>query len=387
MINPLEKRPLSGHAQQAARKTAVAGFLTNVALTLIKGGGGWVSGSQALIADAIHSLSDLITDIISFVAVQLGRAEADYSHPYGHGKFETFGTLILSVFMVGTAVGIGWHLMQDIMAEKAVLGIGYVALIAAGFSVLLNEGLFRYCLHEGHKVDAKPIIANAWHHRADGLSSVAVFAGITLHLIGFEFGDTIAAGVVVLFLLKVAYTLGRDAFDELVDAAIPASEQASIAATITGTDGVEACHLLRGRRLGSETLVDVNLGVDPLISVSEGHRIAEMVEKNVKEAHPKVVDITVHIEPVDHEHHPEKLDAGPSRDNLEALTRDIIARKCPDAEISDITLHFVDNQAKADIVFNIFPLEDNAGEQNKNALEAALLAQTSFAQVRLLITL
>lgn len=385
-----EKHAQTKQAQQAARHTTVAGLLTNAVLTLIKGGGGWVSGSQALVADAIHSLADLITDIISFVAVHLGRAEADHSHPYGHGKFETFGTLILSVFLVATAVSIGWNVIHNIMAEKEALGFGAVALIAAGSSVLLNEALFRYCLHEGEKVNAKPIIANAWHHRADGLSSVAVFAGIALQLIGFEHGDALAAGIVVLFLLKVAYTLGRDAFNELVDAAIPASEQASITATITSTEGVKACHLLRGRRIGNDTILDVHVDVDPFLSVSEGHRIAELVEHHIKKAFAKVTDVTVHIDPAEHEHEPQVAAAQPSREEMEALIKTRVAYSCPDAKVSNMTLHFVDHEIQADIVFSAFPhtAKNQPSEKCKDALETALLKEdTPFKNVRLLIKL
>ena len=370
-----------GTARRAAWRTSIAGALTNLALTAIKGGGGWISGSQALIADAIHSLADLLTDIIAFVAVLLGRAEADETHPYGHGKFETFGTLVLSLFLLSTAVGLAWHLTRSFLAGEVAYNLGTAALVAAGASVLLNEGLFRYALHQGRKADSKAIIANAWHHRADGLSSVAVFAGITLNVLGFDYGDIAAAGLVVLFLLKVAYNLGREAFDELVDAAIPEAEQAAMGETIAQTEGVLDCHMLRGRHLGGDTILDVHVDVSPFISVSEGHRIAELVEHNIKRKHPKVTDVTVHIDPADHHHAPRQAAAIPSRAAMEATIRKTAASIAPKAEIKSITLHFVDHQARVDILFSTFP-ED---EKTKQKLQKGLTKpDTPFSSVRLL---
>lgn len=368
-------------AKGAARRTSIAGALTNLLLTGIKGFGGIYSGSQALIADAVHSLVDLLTDIIAFVAVLLGRAEADDSHPYGHGKFETFGTLILSVFLFATAAGLGWNLMVSFTEGKAAHNLGTVALVAAGLSVLLNEALFRYCLYEGQKTDTKPIIANAWHHRADGLSSVAVFVGILLNLAGFEYGDFLAAAVVVGFLVKVSYSLGREAFDELVDAAIEPEEQEKMLGTITKTEGVLDCHMLRARRLGGDIVVDVHVDVNPLISVSEGHRIAETVEYNITQTHKDVTDVTVHIDPAEHSHEPPKAAAGPTRRQMETAIKKTIKDINPKAEIEAITLHFIDHSAQAEIVFSAFP----GGKAKKEQVKEALTKQSSpFKKVRLL---
>lgn len=371
-------------AKGAARRTAIAGVLVNLSLTAIKGAGGFLSGSQALIADAVHSLVDLLTDVIAFVAVLLGRAEADDTHPYGHGKFETFGTLVLSLFLFGTAAGLGWHLVENFLAGKAAHNLGAIALIAAGFSVVLNEALFRYCLKEGQKADSKPIIANAWHHRADGLSSVAVLVGITLNIMGFAYGDFLAAAFVVGFLVKVAFSLGREAFDELVDAAIDPKAQDAMAKTIAKTEGVLDCHMLRARRIGGDIVVDVHVDVSPLISVSEGHRIAEMVEYNITEGHKDVTDVTVHIDPADHTHKPPKAAAGPSRADMEKTIISIIRKICPEAEIETITLHFIDHSTKAEIVFSSFP----DAEGKKAAVKKALTEDgTPFKKAHLLVKL
>ena len=368
-------------AQKAARRTSLVGALTNITLVLIKGFGGWASGSQALIADAIHSLADLLTDIIAVIAVALGRAEADESHPYGHGKFETFGTLVLSLFLFATALGIGWQMLENLRSGNLGSDISRLALFAAGLSILLNEILFRYCLFEGTKVNSKTIIANAWHHRADGLSSIAVFIGIGLSLMGFPYGDFLATGVVTLFLIHIAYKFGKDAFDELVDTAIPEEERAIMSRTVSQSEGVVNCHTLRGRRLGGDTVLDAYVEVDPLISMSEGHRITEIVEYNIKKKHPAVSDVTVHIEPIGHTHDLSESAVSPSREEMEALIRATVSEICPKADICSVTLHFVDGKTHAEIIFNKFPCD----VPKKEALKKALLEKkTPFNEVSLL---
>ena len=338
-------------AKKAATRTSVVGAMTNLSLVAIKGFGGMATGSQALIADAIHSAGDLVTDLIAFVAVQLGRNDADDSHPYGHGKFETFGTLVLSVVLAGVGIGVFWNLIQQLISGET-HQLGPMALVAAGASVVLNEALFRYTLIEGKKVNSKTIIANAWHHRADGLSSIAVFAGIGLNMFGFTYGDHVAAAIVGAILLKIAYSLGREAFDELVEAAVPEGQQHLIKEAIDKTEGVLDCHMMRARFLGGDILIDAHIDVDPLISVSEGHRIAELVEYNITKVCPEAVDVTIHVDPLEHSHEPPKAAKQPSRPALEQLIYEVVSRTAPKAKIMGVTFHFIDDVRRADIVFS-----------------------------------
>ena len=338
-------------AKSAATRTSIIGGLTNLSLVAIKGAGGVMTGSQALIADAIHSAGDLVTDVIAYVAVHAGRNDADESHPYGHGKFETFGTLVLSVVLAGVGIGVIWNLVHELMSGET-QKLGVMALAAAGASIVFNEALFRYTLFEGKKVNSKTIIANAWHHRADGLSSVAVFAGIGLNMLGFEYGDHVAAAIVAFILLKISYSLGREAFDELVEAAVPEAQQILINKAIDKTEGVLDCHMMRARYLGGDILIDVHIDVDPLISVSEGHRIAELVEYNITQVCPEAVDVTVHVDPLEHSHEPPKAAKQPSRPELEHLIHDTVNRIIPKAKIVGITFHFIDDVQRADIIFS-----------------------------------
>lgn len=356
-------------AKNAATRTSVIGALVNLSLVGIKGAVGTMTGSQALIADAIHSAGDLVTDIIAYFAVHLGRNDADDTHPYGHGKFETFGTLLLSVVLAGVGVGILWNLTQQLLSGET-RALGTLALAAAAISVVLNEALFRYTLYEGKKVNSKTIIANAWHHRADGLSSVAVFGGIGLNMLGFSYGDHVAAAIVAVILLKIAYSLGREAFDELVEAAVHEDQQTLIADAIHKTEGVLDCHMMRARFLGGAILVDVHVDVDPLISVSEGHRIAELVEYNIMKVCPLATDVTVHVDPKEHSHEPPKAAKQPTRPELEAFIRAEVKKIAPKAVVQGVTFHFIDEIQQADIIFKGISYEELIA--HKPAIEKAL---------------
>ena len=364
-----EKTETSKAAVAAARRTSLVSAVINLLLVVVKGGLGFLGGSQALIADAAHSLADLTTDILTYAAVHVGRAEADDNHPYGHGKFETFGTLVLAVLLALTGIGIGFYAANSLW-HGHYHELSLLAVVAALASVLLNEGLFRYCLYEGRLIGSSAIIANAWHHRADGLSSLAALVGITLALFGWPIFDHLAAAAVAVILCHMAYTMGRDAFDELVDTALPAETQAKMQAIIIATEGVVDCHLLRSRRLGGSIMVDVHVDVDPLISVSEGHRIAELVEYRLLEAEPDASDIIVHIDPASHQHEPPVAAAQPSRKELEDRCRAIVAATCPAAQIKALTLHFIDSDAKADLLLSHPDL--SILQQQKAALTEAL---------------
>ncbi len=366
-------------AQKAAKRTSIVGAVVNLTLTAVKGVIGALTGSQALIADAVHSASDLLTDIIAFVAVQLGREDADEGHPYGHGKFETFGTLILSVLLALVASGIIINVVDDFL-HGTPQKLTDLALIAAGLSILLNEGLFRYALHEGTKVNSKPIIANAWHHRADGLSSIAVFVGIGLNMLGFVYGDYIAAAIVAIMLFKISYGFGHDAFNELVDAAVPKKQQQRMLTAIKNSEGVLDCHMLRARHIGGDIMVDVHVDVDPRISVSEGHHIAELVEFNINKEIPNAIDITVHIDPAKHEHEPPKAAAALTRNKLEKIINNTINNTIPDAVIEHITLHFIGAEKHADIIFSHIS-QDELNKHKKAIIEELTNQENLFSTV------
>lgn len=335
-------------ATQAAKRTMWVSLIGNFVLVAIKGGMGLATQSQALIADAIHSLADTSSDVLAYIAVKIGRHEADASHPYGHGKFETFCTLILAALLAATGLGIVWYAIESIMQQKLPHDLSWTALVAVLFSIGIKELLFRYCLKEGEAVNSKAIIANAWHHRSDSLSSIATLIGIALTLAGYPMFDAVAAVVVAVILLRMAYSMGRESFDELVDAAIDDKQLQKFTRIMQKTEGVVAVHDLRARRLGADLLVDAHVEVNPFISVSEGHRIAELVEFRLKKAAPQVSDVVVHIDPAHHDHKDEPETQ--NRSDIEAQVRQIISGILPGTEVVLLTLHFIDDDCYGDVV-------------------------------------
>ena len=283
-----------------ARVTYV-GALVNIFLVVIKVGVGILGQSAALIADGIHSLSDLVSDIFVIIAIKLGSREADYDHPYGHRRFETMATVLLGTGLVIVAAGIAWGAIERLMdppklwiPDQDTMGIALV-------SILANEWLFHYTRRVGELTRSKLLLANAWHHRSDAFSSVVVLFGIAAVFMGYPFADAVAAVVVALMIAKMGVSLVLESINELVDSSLPEEYVREIRRVITQTSGVYSIHLLRTRRMGEDAYIDAHIVVDPRISVSEGHMIGDRVRDNLKTEFDDVVDVLVHIDPEDDE--------------------------------------------------------------------------------------
>jgi cation diffusion facilitator family transporter len=370
-------------ARRVGRVTSFVSAAVNLFLVAVKLVFGVITGSAALIADGVHSLADLLTDILTLVAVQLGRTEADDTHPYGHGKFETFGALGLSLVLMATGAYLFYEAAVIVYTGAPLSPLPAIALYAAAISVVANELLFRYCLREGKRVHSNVIIANAWHHRADGLSSLAALVGIGLSVAGFPLFDPLAAALVALVVMKMAYKIGRESFDELVDAAVDTPTQERINALITEAAGVRDCHMMRARKLGGEILVDVHVDVDSHISVSEGHIIAERVEHALKKNIEAVADVVVHIDPKG------GGNVSPTLPRRSALKKTILEALAPalDTEAEPvILLHYFDHHLEADIA-----VPERLGKALKKQAPALLDALRAprgpFRDVRLHLTL
>lgn len=335
-------------ARRVGRLTSVVSAVVNLFLVGIKLFFGFLSGSTALIADGIHSLADLLTDILTLVSVQIGRTEADDSHPYGHGKFETFGALTLSIILFLTGAGLLYSAAEQLYSGETLSPLPAVAMYAALISVIANELLFRFCLVQGQKVNSNIIIANAWHHRADGLSSLAALVGIGLSVAGFPIFDPIAAIAVALVVMKMAVSIGRESFDELVDAAVDQKTQDEITTVINDAAGVYDHHMMRARKLGGQILVDVHVDVASHISVSEGHLVAERVEHALKQHVKSVSDVIVHIDP---KGSGQVSPTAPRRTELATRVTEEVHRHLPNVAEPDLQLHYFDHHIEADLAF------------------------------------
>jgi cation diffusion facilitator family transporter len=285
------------------RNVTLIGSFINAILTIGKIIAGIVGNSSAMIADGIHSLSDFITDVIVIAFIKVSGKERDKNHQYGHGKFETFATMLISfaLFMVGLGILIsGSGKIIDSLKGELIEKPGYIALYAALISIIFKEGLFWYTKIEGKRVNSQAMIANAWHHRSDALSSIGTALGISgAILLGerWRILDPIAGVVVSLFILKVAWDIAKPSIDELLDSSLPETIEKEIEEIISGTKGVENFHNLRTRKIGEIISVEVHIKVDKDMTVELSHQIATEIEITIRKRFGERTHIIVHIEP------------------------------------------------------------------------------------------
>ncbi len=287
----------------ASQRVTIVGAVVNLLLSAVKLIVGTIAGSAALVADGIHSLSDLASDaLVLFAAKHAGEAP-DEEHPYGHGRFETAATLGLGILLGIVALGIVWDAVERAAGSAHIIP-GQLAIYAALFSILANEGLYWYTIVVARRVNSDMLRANAWHHRSDAISSIVVLIGIVGAMIGWPYLDSLAAVIVGVMVAKIGWDLGWEAVRELVDAALDPEEVQKAHETIVAIDGVRSVHMLRTRRQGHQAAADVHVQVDPRLSVSEGHMISQAVEDELKAAVEAINDVTVHIDPEDDEEAP-----------------------------------------------------------------------------------
>ena len=281
------------------RRLTLIGGVLDLFLGFVKVLVGYIGNSQALIADGIHSLSDLITDILVLVATKQSAQAADEGHPYGHDRIQTLVSLALAGSLGIIAIVIAWDAVIRIVSPESLLQPGFWPLAVAAISVVSKEGYFQYIVRHPTAATSRMLYANAWHSRSDALSSLAVIVGVGGVLAGFAWADAFAAIVVAGLLLVVAYRIGREGAEELIDSAASPVLNANMRKTILSIEGVRDSHELRTRRMADKVLADVHIRVDPLISVSEGHRIGDEVMDTLKTRFPEVGDVVVHIDPED----------------------------------------------------------------------------------------
>ena len=281
------------------RRLTLIGGVLDLFLGFVKVLVGYIGNSQALIADGIHSLSDLITDILVLVATKQSAQAADEGHPYGHDRIQTLVSLALAGSLGIIAIVIAWDAVIRIVSPESLLQPGFWPLAVAAISVVSKEGYFQYVVRHTSTATSRMLYANAWHSRSDALSSLAVIVGVGGVLAGFAWADAFAAIVVAGLLLVVAYRIGREGAEELIDSAASPVLNANMRKTILSIEGVRDSHELRTRRMADKVLADVHIRVDPLISVSEGHRIGDEVMDTLKTRFPEVGDVVVHIDPED----------------------------------------------------------------------------------------
>jgi cation diffusion facilitator family transporter len=276
-------------------KATLIGALANLLLSAVKFIGGIVGNSTALVADAIHSLSDLLTDAIVIATHKIGKIPADSNHPYGHGRAETIGATIVGGVIILAGIWIAYDVSKAI-ASGSKLFPTWLAAGAAVFSILVNEGIFHYTRIVGEKINSPAIVANAWHHRSDAISSIAALIGILGAHFGYPIMDPLAGGVVALMILKVGYGILTDGLRDLMDTGLSEDQTQEIQQIIDDIPEVKTFHDLRTRTLGGEIFMDVHILVDTDLTVTEGHAAAEQVRRSLINAFDKVQDVLVHVD-------------------------------------------------------------------------------------------
>ncbi len=279
-------------------KVIVVGAVANLVLAALKIAAGIVGRSTAMVADGIHSLSDLLTDGVVLFAHKIGQLPADENHPYGHGRAETLGATLVGAVIMVAGLGLGYG-SWEIISTDTFRTPTWPALAAAVISIAVKEILFRYTRTAGETIKSPSLVANAWHHRSDAFSSIAALVGIGGAMAGYPIMDPAAAIVVAVMILKVGYNIAFRGLSDLMDTALSEEENRRIETMINGMPGVVQTHNLRTRRIGGEVLMDVHILVDPEVSVTEGHHIAEKVRRELIRAMDNVQDILVHVDTED----------------------------------------------------------------------------------------
>ena len=272
------------------------GMVVNIALSAIKVAIGLYAASLALIADGIHSLSDVATDVAVLLGLRLGSKEPDQSHPYGHGRAETFsgGLVALILIVVGGAM---IYYATLAIARDEVTRPRLAVLIAAGISIVAKEWLYRVTQKIAIQSHSPALYANAWHHRSDAFSSIAVVIGFISLEFGFGHGDQVAAIAVGLMIIWVGVRIISDTFRELAEAAVDPDTIERIKEIINSDSSIRQWHKLRTRTVGREVFLDLHILVDPELKITAAHEIAERLEKTLDEQITRPINITVHIEP------------------------------------------------------------------------------------------
>ena len=289
--------------ERSIRSVTLWGALVNMGLTVFKLLAGIFGRSAAMVADGIHSLSDLLSDAVVLIFTHISSKGNDKGHSFGHGKFETFATMIVSLMLLIVGAGMmknGINSIIDILNGNILPKPGWIAITAAVVSIAAKEILYRVTARVGRKVDSPVVIANAWHHRSDAMSSIGSLVGIGgAMILGSKWTilDPLAACAISIAIIVVAVKMGLPSIEELLEASLPEDVEYEIRETASAVPGVRNIHALKTRRNGVSYIIDAHILVDPQISVVESHEIASQVENALSSRYGKETQVNIHVEP------------------------------------------------------------------------------------------
>ena len=367
------------------RRVTLVGAGVDLILALAKIGGGFAAQSQSLVADGVHSLSDLVTDLLVLLAARLARAKPDADHPYGHERIETAATVGLGAVLILIGAGIAFDALWRLFHPEDLQIPAWWAMAIAAVSVAFKEGVYHYTIRAARRFRSKLLEANAWHARSDAASSIVVIVGVGGSLAGLTYLDAMAAVAVSWMIGKMGYRLARQSVQELIDTGLDPAQVESIRTALMRIDGVRDLHMLRTRQMGPKSLVDVHILLDdPKLSVSEGHQISETARAELIREFHDIEDVTVHIDPEDDEEIAQGRDLG-LRGEIESRLRAAWA-DIPEADsIRRITLHYLDGRIQVEIELPLdLVLERGAPESIRRRFEQVVRKDSDVSEVRIL---
>lgn len=295
------KEQLQTEYERTVMHISFLSIVGNTLLSVLKLLAGLLAHSGAMMSDAIHSASDVFSTVVVIIGVKISGKESDKEHPYGHERLECVAAIVLATILAVTGLGIGWTALQKILeADYDNLAVpGVLALAAAILSIVVKEAMFWYTRAGAKRIDSGALMADAWHHRSDALSSVGALIGIGGARLGFPILDPVASLIICAFIEKAAFDIFMDAVDKMVDKACDEETEEQMRRCVLRQTGVIAVDLLQTRTFGNKIYVDVEIGVDGNIPLREAHDIAETVHDTIERKFPKVKHIMVHVNPAD----------------------------------------------------------------------------------------
>ncbi len=291
-------RPIN--EQAIIRNLSLVSVIGNTVLSGFKMFAGVVGNSGAMISDAIHSFSDVLTTLIAWIGVKVSKKDADNSHPYGHERLECVASLILGIVLMATGIGVGKVGVENIFSGNyETLAVpSFIALVAALVSIVGKEAMYWYTRYYAKLINSAAFLADAWHHRSDAFSSIGSLIGIAGAMMGFPVMDSIASVVICIFIVKVAYDISKDALVKMLDTSCGEDYEKKLRDAILTQDGVVGIDLLHSRMFGNKVYIDLEISVDGDKSLWEAHEVAERVHKNVEKSFSDVKHIMIHVNPV-----------------------------------------------------------------------------------------
>ena len=370
----------SSTTQSQAINVTLIGMALDLFLAGLKIIGGTLTQSFALVTDGIHSLTDAITDIFVLLVARFAQAAPDEEHPYGHGRFETLGTIGMGIVFFSTAAVLLYASYERLQSTEdlpvpAAAGLGIALLSIAG-----KEWIFHYTMRVAKRLNSNLLKANAWHSRSDAISSVAVLIGLIGAQQGYFWMDTLAAIFVACIIATIGWELCMDSLKELVDTSIPKQRRQQIQRCIMALDGILGVTRLRSRSSGGKIILEVQLLVNPRISVSEGHQLGEIVSRSLTGNFSDVGDVIVHIDPETHNHDKALHDMELlGRENVLESIKDRWQDLLTEEQIEEVSLHYLERGIEVDLTLRQAQISDALAQQ----LAAALEPLQGIASVRI----